>query len=347
LKAALKKRNPIAVLLACALSLAFPALVHGGICHAVEERGVVLHQGETVKRVPVGGTIVRTFAVDAGLYYCAARDGAAAGELLVGYVDFLAGAIGFERGLGINAAEKEIAGMMAGDNAVYLRAVPRGEPGAPGDLIRLPGVKGEISLISGVLDFYVRGVDCYMLVKTDARPRLVLNELSVPLSLTEEGPLRIREVVDGRIVLVSSLSETEVVDIRTGKSLYQYATAYEFLEPEGFNLVIQAVDINVPDPNDRDMIFYKVIIDGVESGRTDSGPAGLAREMKVMVEPNRYHSVRLERWILNSGKGRYDRENNIRQPKSQHLYIPLNRVVKLIITFNNKDYLFNIAPVYK
>ena len=346
----MKKRKGIAILLVSGLAALSPAIrtaARAATCHAVEEKGVVLYQGDTVKRVPVGGTIVRTFATDAGLYYCAGRDGAAAGELLVGYVDFQAGAIGFERGLGINAAEKEIAGLMAGENAVYLLAVPRGKAGAPGDLVRLPGVSGEISKVAGVLDFQVRGVDCYILMRTDGRPRLVLNGQSVPLSLAEEGPLHIREVLDGRIVLVSSPTETEVIDIRRGKSLYQYATAYEFLEPESFSLIIQAIDIKGPEQDDREMIFYKVFVDGVESGRTDSGPAELAREMKVMLEPNRYHSIRLERWVLNPGKGRYDRENNIRQPKQQQVYIPLNRIVKLVVTFNNKEYMFNTAPVYK
>ena len=51
------------------------------------------------------------------------------------------------------------------------------------------------------------------------------------------------EVLDGRLVLVSAGDETEVVDIRTGKSLYQYATGYIFLEPDGYNLIVQAVDV--------------------------------------------------------------------------------------------------------
>ena len=31
----------------------------------------------------------------------------------------------------------------------------------------------------------------------------------------------------------------------------------------------------------------------------------------------------------------------------QQIYIPLNRIVKLVLTFKNKEYIFNTAPVYK
>jgi hypothetical protein len=275
------------------------------------------------------------------------KDGSSAGDLFLGFVDFNTGMIVFERSVPVPASENDITKMMAGEDAVYLLAVPREGGNTAGELIRVPGGAGEISIIAGILDFFVQGADCYVLVKSDSGTRLIRNELTVPLSLKADGPYRIREVLDGRLVLVSAGDETEVIDIRTGKSLYQYATDYKFLAPDGYDLVIQAVDIGEPEQNDREMIFYKVMIDGVETGRTDSGPASLVREMKVMLEPNRYHNVRLERWVLNSGKGRYDRENNIRQPKMRQIYIPLNRIVKLVITFNNKEYLFNTVPVYK
>ena len=112
-------------------------------------------------------------------------------------------------------------------------------------------------------------------------------------------------------------------------------------------MIIQAVDIQEQDRDDREMIFYKLIIDGVDAGRTDSGPSALARELKIILEPNRYHLVRLERWTLNPSKGRYDRENNIRQPKMQQIYIPMNRIVKVVITFDGREYSYAIAPVYK
>jgi hypothetical protein len=350
LKAALKKPDIIPGVICLCLAV-LPASLYavdgGETCHAVDERAVVLYRGDTAKRIPVEGRIVRSVVAASGIYYCADRGEKGEGELYLGFVDFLAGSIGFERKIPIRSAERTVTKLMAGDDAAYILSVPVNETGAPGDLFRVPAPPGEVSRVTDVLDFYAEGADCYLLSKTDSGARVVLNERSVPLSLQGEESMRIREVLDRRLVLVSLGEVTEIIDMRTGRSLYQYATNYDFLEPDGFNMIIQAVDGTRTDQDDREMIFYKVIIDGVESGRTDSGPAGLAREMKLMLEPNRYHQVRLERWILNPGKGRYDRENNIRQPRMKEIYIPMNRIVKLVITFNNKDYSYTIAPVYR
>jgi hypothetical protein len=103
----------------------------------------------------------------------------------------------------------------------------------------------------------------------------------------------------------------------------------------------------VSEQNDREMVFYKVSIDGNESGRTDSGPARLSREFRIKVEANKYHLIKLERWVLNSAKGRYDRENNIRQPKIEEIFIPMNRIVKLKLKFDGKYYNIETSPVYK
>lgn len=349
----MKKLKTIPVILClCIAALSavpcVPCAADGGeTCHAVEEGVVILYRGDSAKRVPVEGRILHTAESASGLYYCAGRGGNGGGDLHLGFIEFQSGSIRFERKLPVSGAERTVARLMAGDGAAYLLAVPMNEQGAAGELFRVPAPPGEVSRVADILDFYAERADCILLSKTNSGPLLALNEITVPLSLQGDGNYRIREVLDNRLVLVSSGDVTEVFDLRVGRSLYQYATDYEFLEPDGYNMIIQAADERGQVLDDREMIFYKVIIDGVENGRTDSGPAGLAREMKVMLEPNRYHQIRLERWLLNSGKGRYDRENNIRQPKMKEIYIPLNRIVKLVVTFNSKEYSYSIAPVYR
>lgn len=350
MKAALKKLKLIPALVCLCAGILAPVLYAADsveTCHAIEEGAVILYQGDSARRIPVEGRILCSARAAAGVYYCAERGGKGAGGLYLGFVDFQSGSIGFERNIPAPTGERAIMKIMAGDGAAYLLAGSANDPAVPGELIRIPAAPGEVSRAAGIIDFYVEDADCFILKKTDSGPQVVLNEISVPLLLPGEGPFRISGVLDKRLVLVNAGDFTEVIDIRTGKSLYQYATGCEFLEPEGYNMIIQAVDVIGPDHNEREMIFYKVIIDGVETGRTDSGPAGLAREMKLMLEPNRYHHVRLERWVLNPGKGRYDRENNIRQPRMKEIYMPMNRIVKLVVSFDNKDYLYNIAPVYR
>jgi hypothetical protein len=43
----------------------------------------------------------------------------------------------------------------------------------------------------------------------------------------------------------------------------------------------------------------------------------------------------------------YNRANNIHQPKPQYIYIPMNRVVRLIIKFDGKSYEYEVVPIYQ
>jgi hypothetical protein len=149
------------------------------------------------------------------------------------------------------------------------------------------------------------------------------------------------------MVFITNGEETEIIDIISGKSLYRYSGAYQTLAPDEYSLAIQAVDETSTEPDDRQMIFYKIFIDGIETGRTDCGPAGLLREFRTRLDANKYHLIKLERWVLNTAKGRYDRVNNIHQPKPQQIFLPMNRVVKLVIKFNGKGYEYDTVPVYR
>jgi hypothetical protein len=349
LKAALKKHNHIIMALVLGMAMLTVARLpqgHAGSCHAVGVKEFIICTGESVKRVPVGGKIIASCDTATGMYYCVVRDDGG-GDVILGYLDARTLAIGPERVLPIRATDWDVVKMMAGDGVVFLFVVPAVDLTMTGDLIRVRYDSGEISRIRGILDFFTTGADCFMIQMIANVRSLVLNEASVPLSINGIGHFRIREVLDGRLVVVSAGEESEIIDIRAGKSLYQYASGREFMAPDSFNLLVQVVDSARKDQDEREMIFYKVFVDGIESGRTDTGPAILARETRIMLDPNRYHLIRMERWVLNSAKGRYDRENNIRQPKMQQIYIPMNRIVKLFISFNNRDYVCSVSPVYK
>ncbi len=129
--------------------------------------------------------------------------------------------------------------------------------------------------------------------------------------------------------------------------MYQYSSKYEYLAPEEYNLTIQVADEVGSEPENLDTMFFKVFINGVESGRTDTAPARVQKEFRTLLEPNKKYIIQLERWLLNSVKGRYERVNNILQPKIYQLYMPLNRVILLMVKFNGKEYMYDMSPLFR
>ncbi len=347
----MKKSDTILVLLlSSALSLQNYA-VHAGekpaVNYYVEAEKIILYSGDSARSVRVGGVIDRHCGGDGGVYYITVKIESGAGVAYIGFVGYRSGEISYEKKLPVDLNGFMLKKFMASGEIAYLLAESRYETGTGGILNRINLNSMEVSRLTGVLDYLVDGPDPVLLIKSQSGIALTRNEISVPVTLPGEGLLRISEVVDGRMVFVTNGDETEIIDIRSGKSLYHYAKDKELMRPDEYNLIIQAEDGKASGQDDREMVFYKVYIDGMESGRTDSGPAGLPRELLIKTDANKYHLIKLERWALNAARGRYDRENNIRQPKTEHIFIPMNRIVKLWIRFDGKNYHYEILPVYK
>jgi hypothetical protein len=315
--------------------------------YSVDAGKIILYTGDTARSVSIGGNIAGHCRRDDGIYYITIKPEGNSGCAYIGFVFFQSGEIRFEKKLPLNSEELTVKKFMVAEGVAYILIEPRLSNGNGRILKRVNLNSMEIDQLADVLDYQVQGRELVLLSKRGSGIAVVCNETPVTITLPGEGLLKISVVMDGRMVFVTNSIETEIVDIRSGKNLYRYANDKEFQMPDEYNLIIQAEDSQVSEQDDRDMVFYKVFIDGIESGRTDSGPARLTREFRIKVDMNKYHLVKLERWALNAARGRYDRENNIRQPKIENLFIPMNRIVKMVIKYNNKNYNYEIAPVYK
>jgi len=315
--------------------------------YSVEDGKIRIYAGDAVRSVSAGGPVDWHCRGDGGIYYITVRAEGSSGIPCIGFVDFQTGDVKFEKKLTVNLEEYTVRKFMAAEGIAYILAEPKLSTGTGRILDRININSLQTDRLRDVLDFNVDGRDLIVLAKGGSGIALICNEISVPITLMGEGLLRISAVLDGRMVFVTNGDETEIADMRAGRALYRYANNKEFLVPEEYNLVIQATDSRVSEQDDREMIFYKVFVDGIESGRTDSGPASLLREFRVKVDANEYHLLKLERWVLNASKGRYDRENNIRQPQVEHIYLPMNRIVKIFIRFDGKKYFFDASQVYK
>ncbi len=315
--------------------------------YSVEDGKIILYSGESAKAVPVTGVISLHYHGDDGIYYVAIKPDSGAGEPYIGCLDVRSGTVSYEKKLPFENDKFAVGKLMVSGGIAYILAEPRSSSGAGRVLNRFNLNSMELSQLPDVLDYHVDKQDLILLVKRGAGLSLTHNGIVVPISLAGQDLLRIEEVVNGRMVFISNGEETEIIDMISGRALYLYSNKRELLMPAEYNLVVDVKDIQGAEQDDREMVFYKAFIDGTESGRTDSGPAGLSREFHVKVEENKYHFLKLERWTLNAVKGRYERENNIRQPKKEQIYMPMNRIVKISIIFDGKNYHYEISPVYK
>jgi len=315
--------------------------------YSVEAGAIHIYTGGTVRSVAVGGPVDRHCRADGGIYYITVKAEDGSGVPYIGFVDPQSGDVKFEKKLPVSLDEYTVRKFVAAEGIAFILTELRSSGGIDRTLERININSMEGDRLKDVLDFHVDGRDLLLLSRGPSGIVLTANEVTVPITIPGEGILTISAVIDRRVVFVTNGDETEIADMQSGRALYRYANNRELLAPEDYNMVIQAVDSRVSEQNDREMIFYKVFINGNEAGRTDSGPPSLTREFRIKVNANEYHLVKLERWVLNAAKGRYDRENNIRQPRMERFFIPMNRIVKILLQFDGRQYHFNTSPIYK
>jgi len=198
--------------------------------------------------------------------------------------------------------------------------------------------------IAGVLDFSL--IDGKSVLLRDGS--LDYNGLEIPLMLT--GKLKISEIIDSRIALISGEDGTEVVDLIAGKSIYQYKNTSIPEVPDEYNIILEFEDkfkkTDVPSDIENS-IYYEVLVDGVEENRTEAGRGELNKVFQANLSPGGYHVIKPERWELDKIRGRYIRMNNVYQPAELKIYIPENRILKIKIEFDGTGYKINQSVLFK
>ena len=152
---------------------------------------------------------------------------------------------------------------------------------------------------------------------------------------------RISNTISGQIAVVTDGNVSEIIDIQRGKSVYAFSHGVNFALPESYNLVFESIDTIQSSTGDNKIIFYKIFIDGAEAGRTETGIAPVSKVFTENLEPGKYHVILPERWELDRKKEEYVRMNNVYQPKPVKIYVPENRIIKLLFFFDGKEYKFS------
>jgi hypothetical protein len=105
-----------------------------------------------------------------------------------------------------------------------------------------------------------------------------------------------------------------------------------YVQPKEYNCRIAIYDDYIRNPANDRRCYYRIFIDKIEKGRTTTGLESQKKFFDTSLTVNR-HLLRIEKWVLNEGKGQYVKLNNIEQPRPSHFYfsIPENRVVAITV----------------
>ncbi len=213
-------------------------------------------------------------------------------------------------------------------------------------LFRASVTTGAIDSRKGVFDAFPVHGSLVLAGAENGNVYFECNGSRIPLTIA--GAPRITSVTDDRIVFISNGSQTEVIDAPVPRSLYMYpADGSVSTDAHPENVRITARDDAAPGTkiDDGKMVFFMIYADGVEAGRTPTGPASLSLNFSLRLEPGAYHIIRLERWELDRVKQRYERANNVNQPDPVSLYVPLNRVVTVDCRYDGRIYSINAGSL--
>jgi hypothetical protein len=211
-------------------------------------------------------------------------------------------------------------------------------------LIRFNPDNNSYQKIDGIVDFILLNGKPLLLKKGI----LDYNGSIIPLLLT--GNMKISFVKDSRIVFISDENGTEVADLLSGKSFYQYRENSIPEYSDDCNLIIEFTDRvskNQTSPSDENTVYYEVLVDGVDENRTETGRGDICKTFHSKLDTGKYHIIKPERWELDKTKGRYVRVNNILQPGELKILIPDKRIIKIKIEFDGSGYIVNQAVLFK
>lgn len=170
-----------------------------------------------------------------------------------------------------------------------------------------------------------------------------MNNHRIPLTL--QGKAGIKEIVDGRLLIVTGGDKKEIIDLVSLKNIYLYSGQSAPVQPKDNNLVFLVKDKIEGTPEKEKHVYYKIFIDGNEEGRTETGVASLDKKLQVSAKGDSYHVIRLERWELHRKKRQYRRANNILQPRPRRIFLPENRIIRISVTFDGKQHTFSSETV--
>lgn len=150
-----------------------------------------------------------------------------------------------------------------------------------------------------------------------------------------------------KIVLLVFISLL-VVSCKTTGGGVEPVSGPVFKEPGECNLKISAYNSGIVNPNNDRRSYYRVYIDKIDSGRTETGLESQKKSLNINVSNNR-HLIQVEKYVLDEEQKKYVKLNNIHQPKPSYQYIDVvkGRITVVEIKQNDKENKAEIIVSYE
>ena len=311
-----------------------PALLYAAPDYILKD-GIILEVGtDSLKRISVGGSVLAIDETEDFLFYFKKTSNSHyAGRIPKN------GDEPSEIALAINSNAELKKFFVCGEDAVVLTA-DSGK--VSGKLFHVYFDEGGVRTADNIIDVAPAAGLPVLLEGGMGGIVLSFDGNIIPCSINAH---RISNVIGGQIVVVTDGNISEIIDIQRGKNIYAFSRGLNFALPESYNLVFEAADTMQSSTTDNKIIFYKVFVDGVEAGRTETGIAPVSKVFTVNLDSGKYHVITPERWELDRKKEEYVRVNNVHQPKPARIYVPENRIIKLLFFFDGKEYKFSYVFV--
>lgn len=102
--------------------------------------------------------------------------------------------------------------------------------------------------------------------------------------------------------------------------------------PDNYNLKIVIFNNEINNPSEDNRCYYRIHINKVESGRTNTGLESQEKIFEAKLSGAR-HLFSIEKWVLDTKKGVYKKVNNVKQPKPAFYYfrIPEKKILKVTV----------------
>ena len=203
----------------------------------------------------------------------------------------------------------------------------------------------ESETIDSIIDIARYQDDIVLLERRFSSVYVNFQNNRIPTTIREN--VSFKQILDDGIAIVTNNEYNEIIDFIRSKNIYSYHETAGPVIPEEYNLIIEIInDIpNLARGREDDMIYYRVYLNGNEVGRTDTGMPGVKFEYTLSCDPDSYHIIKIERWKLDRSDNTYKRENNIVQPDQIRLYVPINRLMKIAMNYDGRNYAVRKFPV--
>ena len=316
------------------LTVLLPALLYAAPEYILRE-GIILEVGaDSLKRVSVGAGVLAIDETENFLFYVRKSSN----SYYAGCVAKYDGKIS-EMALAVNSKTELKKFFAYGNNAVVLAA---NNEKSGGKLFQIYFGEEGVRTADNIIDAAPAGDSLILLERLSGNVVLNFDGNIIPCGIDAHS---ISHLINGQIAIVTDGNVSEIIDIQRGQNVYAFSHGVNFAIPESYNLVFEGADTMQSATTDNKIIFYKIFIDGVEVGRTETGIAPVSKVFTVSLDSGKYHVISPERWELDRKKEEYVRMNNVYQPKPVKVYVPENRIIKLLFFFDGKEYRFSSAFV--